>query len=82
MLFCCLAIVSKWLCVSRDDHLERPSGISTFLSDKITDSRAVNLGSGIFFFFFFFFFKNTALFHQVCQQLMMRLFKGEILNDV
>ena len=52
MLFCCLAIVSKWLCVSRDDHLERPSGISTFLSDKITDSRAVNLGSGIFFFFF------------------------------
>lgn len=54
MLFCCLAIVSKWLCVSRDDHLERPSGISTFLSDKITDSRAVNLGSGIFFFSFSF----------------------------
>lgn len=60
MLFCCLAIVSKWLCVSRDDHLERPSGISTFLSDKITDSRAVNLGSGIFFFFLFLFFSSSG----------------------
>lgn len=63
--------LTKQLCAPSDVQLELPRGGTTFLSDKITDSRVVNLG----------YFSKTQLFYQVYQPLLMRLSKVALLKD-